>query len=218
MCCIVFISISAVYVADLSDLIGRKLSTRSPSVDGYFVLQQSLPYLRSEVKFLPQEGNTLRNKLCRLLTSPVVEAKELAADFLFILCKSSVTRFVKYTGYGNAAGLLAQRGLMCGGREEDYSSESEDSETEEYSELKDDVNPVTGRWELPRPNPMKGMSEEQKEYEAMQLVEKLDKLHRAGVIQPTKISEAGKPVPIEHVAEILEGFRSKPPRSDSDSD
>jgi len=48
-----------------------------------------------------------------------------------------VSRFVKYTGYGNAAGLLAQRGLMCGGRGDEYSSESEDSETEEYSELKD---------------------------------------------------------------------------------
>ena len=50
----------------------------------------------------------------------------------------SVARFVKYTGYGNAAGLLAQRGLMRGGRgATHYESESEDSETEEYAELKD---------------------------------------------------------------------------------
>ena len=49
----------------------------------------------------------------------------------------AVTRFVKYTGYGNAAGLLAQRGLMCGGHGAIYSSESEDSETDEYSQLKD---------------------------------------------------------------------------------
>ena len=51
-----------------------------------------------------------------------------------------MARFVKYTGYGNAAGLLAQRGLMCGGRgigRADYSSESEESETEEYAQLKD---------------------------------------------------------------------------------
>ena len=48
-----------------------------------------------------------------------------------------VGRFVKYTGYGNAAGLLAQHGLMCGGHGAVYSSESEDSETEEYSQLKD---------------------------------------------------------------------------------
>ncbi len=51
----------------------------------------------------------------------------------------SVARFVKYTGYGNAAGLLAQRGLMCGGHGGTgiYSSESDDSETEEYTELKE---------------------------------------------------------------------------------
>lgn len=183
-----------------------------------FCRLKALPYLRNEVKYLPQEGNLLRNKLCRMFTSPVVEVKELAADFLFVLCKSNVTRFVKYTGYGNAAGLLAQRGLMCGGRGEEYLSESEDSETEEYSELKDNINPVTGRWELPKPNPMEGMSDEQKEYEAMQLVEKLDKLQRAGVIQPTKISEGGKPVPMEHMAEMLEGVSEPPHLSDSESD
>ena len=52
----------------------------------------------------------------------------------------TVQRFVKYTGYGNAAGLLAQRGLMCGTKStgaDFYSSESEESDTEEYSELRD---------------------------------------------------------------------------------
>ena len=48
----------------------------------------------------------------------------------------SVNRMVKYTGYGNCAGLLANRGLMLGGQGQgDYSSDSEDSETEEYSNL-----------------------------------------------------------------------------------
>lgn len=49
----------------------------------------------------------------------------------------TVARFVKYTGFGNAAGLLAERGLMCGGRGAEYSSPSDDSETEEYAELQD---------------------------------------------------------------------------------
>ena len=40
------------------------------------------------------------------------------------------------------------------------------------------VNPITGRWEEDKPDPMAGMTEEQKEYEAMQLVNKLDKLSR----------------------------------------
>ena len=50
----------------------------------------------------------------------------------------SVDRLIKYTGYGNAAGLLASRGLMLGGkRNVDYSSDSEDSDTEEYLQVKD---------------------------------------------------------------------------------
>lgn len=86
----------------------------------------------------PEHGDTLRNKLCRLLTSPITDVKYLVADFLFILCKENVVRLIKYTGYGNAAGLLASRGLMLGGRGKgNYSSESEDSETEEYREVKD---------------------------------------------------------------------------------
>jgi hypothetical protein len=168
--------------------------------------------MRDEVKKLPEEGHTLRNKLCKLFTNPVTQVKTLAADFLFVLCKENVGRFVKYTGYGNAAGLLAQRGMLCRSQDAgDYSSESEDSETEEYEQLKDGVNPVTGRWEAPRPSPMEGMSEEQKEYEAIQLVNKLDQLQRAGVIQPSTISEEGRPVPVEHVLQLLEGVNMDPP-------
>jgi len=41
----------------------------------------------------------------------------------------------------------------------------------------------------------------------------------AGVIKPTRISEDGKPVPVEHVAELLEGMSaSMPPAENSDSD
>lgn len=47
-----------------------------------------------------------------------------------------VSRFVKYTGYGNAAGLLAARGLLRGSRDSGIYSEDEDSETEEYKEAK----------------------------------------------------------------------------------
>lgn len=47
---------------------------------------------------------------------------------------------IKYTGYGNAAGLLANRGLLAGRRPDDeaprYSSESEDSDTEEYKKYR----------------------------------------------------------------------------------
>lgn len=59
-----------------------------------------------------------------------------------MLSSLTVDRMVKYTGYGNAAGLLANRGLMLGGRGDgDYPSDSEDSETEEYSQLKEQYVP-----------------------------------------------------------------------------
>jgi hypothetical protein len=52
-------------------------------------------------------------------------------------------RIVKYTGYGNAAGFLAKRGMMLGGSGNvgsnsgaQYSSDSEDSDTEEYKKFK----------------------------------------------------------------------------------
>lgn len=40
------------------------------------------------------------------------------------------------------------------------------------------VNPVTGCYEPPKPDPTAGMTEEQKEYEAMQLVNMMDRLTR----------------------------------------
>ena len=40
------------------------------------------------------------------------------------------------------------------------------------------INPVTGHWEESRPDPMEGMSDEQKEYEAEKLMVAMDKLHR----------------------------------------
>ncbi len=95
-----------------------------------------LPPLR-DLRTRPEVGNAARNKLCKLLTSTVEGVKEAAAEFLFVLCKESVARMVKYTGYGNAAGLLAQKGLMKGGKganSKDYSDDDENSETEEYAQ------------------------------------------------------------------------------------
>lgn len=46
---------------------------------------------------------------------------------------------IKYTGFGNAAGLFANRGLLCKTPNPDYSSDSEDSDTEEYRTFKDQL-------------------------------------------------------------------------------
>lgn len=61
----------------------------------------------------------------------VLNAATLKIMFVF-----PVSRFIKYTGYGNAAGLLAARGLLRGGHDSGIYSEDEDSETEEYREAK----------------------------------------------------------------------------------
>ena len=88
-----------------------------------------------------------------------------------------------------------------------YSSDSEDSGTEEYKQVEhrylfnkisnlqvffdiniydfnypfgwgDSINPVTGSYEPQRPNPLEHMTEEQKEYEAVKLVNMIDQLQR----------------------------------------
>ena len=52
---------------------------------------------------------------------------------------SVVTRLIKYTGYGNAAGMLARRGLLAGGHgNTDYSPDEEDSDTEEYKDVRNE--------------------------------------------------------------------------------
>lgn len=94
----------------------------------------------------------------------------------------TVRRFVKYTGYGNAAGLLATRGLLGGqpmsSASTGYYSSDSDSDTEEYRQAKGRVNLVTGRVEEEQPDPMAGMTEEEKEEEARRLVSLFSKLSR----------------------------------------
>lgn len=194
---------------------------RCTSVNRQFIRGKILPPL-SDVKKRPEEGSTVRNHLCKLLTYPSTQISDLVAELLFILCKENVGRMIKYTGYGNAAGLFAKRGLL-GGRnsepQQQYSSDSEDSDTEEYKELQHGINPVIGCYEPVKKSPLEGMSDEQvcilfilmiiansnllqKEYEAEKLVNLIDQLQRQGIVRPCKIGEDGKPVPVEHVLEL----------------
>ncbi|XP_053308499.1 synembryn-A isoform X1 [Spea bombifrons] len=182
-----------------------------------FLRAKVLPPLR-DVKNRPEVGNTLRNKLVRLMTHVDTDVKHCAAEFLFVLCKENVSRFVKYTGYGNAAGLLAARGLLAGGRGEGHYSEDEDTDTEEYREAKPNINPVTGRVEEKQPNPMDGMTEEQKEYEAMKLVSMFDKLSsREQIIQPMGVTSDGRLEALDEAAQkMLQQQESSDLESDSD--
>ncbi|XP_071358450.1 chaperone Ric-8B isoform X2 [Trachinotus anak] len=175
-----------------------------------YIKAQVLPPL-TDVKIRPEIGTTIRNKLVRLMTHVDMGVKQTAAEFLFVLCKESVDNLLKYTGYGNAAGLLVARGLLGGGRGETQYSEDEDSDTEEYKSAKPFINPITGHVEEPMPNPIEEMTEEQKEYEAQKLVNMFDKLSRQNVIRPMGVRPDGTLAPLEETL-------CDPPEDNSGSD
>ncbi|MCJ8733236.1 hypothetical protein PDJAM_G00220930 [Pangasius djambal] len=171
-----------------------------------------LPPLK-DVKVRPEVGSTVRNKLVRLMTHIDMGVKQGAAEFLFVLCKESVDNLLKYTGYGNAAGLLVARGLLAGGRGDTEYSPDEDSDTEEYKSAKPFINPITGHIEEPMPNPIEDMTEEQKEYEAQKLANMIGELSRQQLIRPMGVRKDGSLAPLEaaiHTCEV-------PDSSDSDS-
>ncbi|XP_051523374.1 synembryn-A-like [Myxocyprinus asiaticus] len=171
-----------------------------------YLRQQILPPLR-DARTRPEEGSTMRNRLVRLMTHLDTELKHCAAHLLFVLCKENVRRFVKYAGYGNAAGLLATRGLMGGQRSQNTSSGTQystdsDSDTEEYRQIKNQVNPVTGQVEEEQPNPTEGMTEEEKEEEAHHLIRLINKLSKDNVIQPMGLNKEGQLVPLSVLRDL----------------
>ncbi|XP_032894485.1 synembryn-A-like isoform X1 [Amblyraja radiata] len=175
-----------------------------------FLRMRVLPPLR-EVRTRPETGNSLRNKLVRLMTHVDTGLKLRVAELLFVLCKGSVPRLVKYTGYGNAAGLLAIRGLQDP-RADSADSSDTDSDTEEFKDAQADINPVTGRIEgrsLPPP-----MSEEQKQREAQKLFMDLERLARGRIIQPLSLSADGRLRPLEAMLRPLGEERESGSESD----
>lgn len=181
------------------------LSKMHPHIRRYLKRTILPPLTTEDIKKKPEQGRNARGRLVSLLTNPDQKIATMTAELLFVLCKHKVGKLVKYSGYGNAAGLLARRGLMTGGSadqsEADFSSSS-DSDTEEYQQEAHKVNPITGCVEEKRTNPLEGMSDEQKEYEAVKLVNMLDKLIKDGAIQPATIGDDGKPVALEHVLQL----------------
>lgn len=53
-----------------------------------------MPPLKDVMK-RPEEGTTLRAKLCKLLTVPLVELRDLVAELLFVLCKENGTHIYR---------------------------------------------------------------------------------------------------------------------------
>ena len=65
-----------------------------------FLRQKILPPLR-DVSQRPEVGNSIKNKLCRLLTTPDTTVASMVAEFLFVLCKEKVCIYYFYTGVTN---------------------------------------------------------------------------------------------------------------------
>lgn len=61
---------------------------RCSSLHRRYIRSQVLPPLR-DVRTRPEVGTQLRNYLCRLLTTPTTQVRDLVAEFLFILCKEN---------------------------------------------------------------------------------------------------------------------------------
>ncbi|KAL6095112.1 uncharacterized protein ACO6RY_16377 [Pungitius sinensis] len=191
-------------------------SCRAHRETRHYIRKHILPPLR-DASHRPEEGSTVKSRLVRLMTHLDTDLKHSAADLIFVLCKENVSRFVKYTGYGNAAGLLATRGLLGGrgpGGASGYSSDS-DSDTEEYRQVKDRINPVTGRVEAQQPDPMEGMTEEEKEEEAKRLIMLFNKLSRDDIIQPMGVDSEGKLVPM---LGLRDNSLTEEVKSDSEND
>ncbi|KAL7074263.1 hypothetical protein ACQ4LE_006433 [Meloidogyne hapla] len=178
------------------------------------------PLTAEDVKHRPDVGSSFRNKLVRLISS-IGALSNASADFLFVLCKRSAGRLVKYTGFGHAAGLLADRGILGRALAPKHPSDSEDSETEDYKEVENEVNPVTGY--IPPVGQMEelrkqfeSMSEEQKEHEAMKLVNAMGKLMDQGIIAPGTVGEDGHVRQVKHVAELIKDAEKSDEKEDSD--
>jgi len=197
------------------------LSKIQPPIRKYLKKKILPPLTAQDLQKKPEEGCNARGRLVSLLTSADTDIATMAAELLFVLCKHNVGKLVKQTGYGNAAGLLARRGLMCGGQTEAiFSSDSEGEEADEredYTRLAHKVNPITGRVEKEKKSPFEGMSEEQKEYEAVKIVNMMNQLMSSGVIKPATVGEDGKPRELEHVLQLQEGI-NLPTNQENDSD
>lgn len=79
-------------------LLLSQMSKSNKLIRQYCRLKVLPPLNRADLLRLPQSGGQLRNKLVRLMTDPNLQLKRLSAQFLFVLCKESVQRLIKYTG------------------------------------------------------------------------------------------------------------------------
>lgn len=139
----------------------------------------------------PEEYDTFKGRLVKLMTSVDVHLKDMAAEFILALCGGDTDKFITYTGFGNSAAYLSTRGLL--GQSANRRQESHgDEDDREYQQLREKLDPITGKLETTKVNPMEGMSEEQKEYYAHELANAITKLTNLGVVKPMATDAEGR--------------------------
>uniref|UniRef100_A0A6G1SGY8 Synembryn-A n=1 Tax=Aceria tosichella TaxID=561515 RepID=A0A6G1SGY8_9ACAR len=147
----------------------------------------------------PEEYDTLRGRLVKLMTSVDIHIKDIAAEFLHALCGGDTEKFITYTGFGNSAAFLSTKGLLSQNPMRSISTAEDDNKVEEqsnvdkeYQELRGKLDPITGRLEQPKRDPMEGMTEEEKEWHAHELAGAIAKLSNLGVIKPMQVGPDGQ--------------------------
>jgi len=150
----------------------------------------------------PEEYDNLRGRLVRLMTSVDVHIKDIAAEFMHALCGGDTEKFITYTGFGNSAAFLSSRGLLLGKdrRKVDDRSDLDFAGNTDYQQIRDKIDPITGKLETPKKNPMEGMTEEEKEYHAHELADAITKLSNLGVVKPMSVDQDGR------MTELQPGF------------
>lgn len=139
----------------------------------------------------PEEYDNLRGRLVELMTSVDIHMKELAGEFLYALCGNDEEKLITYAGFGNSAAFLSSRGLLSGGNRGGKRTESIETD-KDYQDLKSRLDPITGKLETPKRDPMAGMSEEEKERHAEELAGAITRLSSLGIIKPMGVNQDGE--------------------------
>jgi len=120
---------------------------------------------------IDKDADTVGNKIIKYMTSMSMAIKYVSNELLFSLVGESGDDFVRLTGFGNAAGLLAMRNLFGMGKHL-----NRDTATE--------LKPKAEKPPLPDLQPAhEGETEEEKERRTM---ENLEKMIESGMIQVIK--------------------------------
>lgn len=182
-------------------------------------------YLRSQilppigrVTQRPDEGDSVKSRLVQNMAASLFGVEDLISEFLFTLCKEKPPRFIKHVGYGHAAGLLMSRGLLGGGDPPNPSSYSDDSDsdTEEYKQCKESIDPITGGPRKKVSSSFDKLSEHEKEEEIEKLEKALEKLNKGGVFEMVGLDREGHARVIEQTQDKPAARRGSSASSDED--